>query len=422
MTSPAIATVGATAPAGAVTSTTITVPASIAAGNLLVAFLFIDTAAGDGTWPGDWTALPSITQASSGLTCQMAYKYASGSETNFSVTHGSGVTRARCYRITGHAGPTRPPLASTWQGASSAGPGPVTPNEWKQAQDILSILATTWENTTPSGGVTGYTNEFNAGSGTLGARCEQRSITGFSGTEDPVNYTTGSGNRCGYTVLIPSDNDDPDLTFPIVRNQIGQNSGSATTVLVKLPVQREAGDILTVAIGLLANVAISSGLPSGWDTEVSVLGGGAGGERHYVLWKRADGTETDFTLTMTGSSAYNLLTHAIMNVDSDADVFSASAASGAATTTPDPPNLSAVADLWMATAQTENAVLVSYPTNYTHKQNTFSSTASIHVAFRQLSATSEDPGVFTVGSSRFATAATLAIGKANPRFFQASWS
>lgn len=421
MTSPAIATVGATA-ASTTTTTTITMPASIAAGNLLLAFLFSDAAIGDATWPGDWTALPGITQSSSGLMCQMAYKYASGSETNFTVAHSSSVTRARCYRITGHAGPTRPPLASTWQGASSAGPNGVTPNEWKQPQDILSILACTWENTTPSGGITGYTNEFNAGSGTLGVRCEQRSISAFSGTEDPVNYTTGSGNRAGYTVLIPSDNDDPDLTFPIVRNQVGQNSGSASTVLVKLPVQREAGDILTVAIGLLVNVTISSGLPSGWDTEVSVAGGGSGGERHLVLWKRADGTETDFTLTMTGSSAYNLLTHAIMNVDSSADVFSASAASGAAGTTPDPPNLSADADLWMATAQSETATLVSYPTSYTHKQNSFATGAAIHVAFRQLSATSENPGTFTVSAARFNTAATLAFGKANPRYFQAQWA
>lgn len=401
-----------------------TMPASISAGDLLIAVMFMDsTDNGASGWPAGWFVMSAIIQVSSTLCCQMAYKYAVGGESNFTLTHNSQLTRSRCYRITGHAGPTRPPLLTSWQGANSAGPPGVTPYEWAQPQDILGLLVCAWENTTPSGGVTGYTNEFNAGSGSLGARCEQKAISSFSGTEDPANYTTGAGNRAGYTILVPSDAGDPDLTFPIVRNEIKANGGSSSTSFnVNLPAQREAGDICVVSIGAVIDTDISSGLPSGWTEQVSERGSGASGERLIVIWKRLDGSETDFTLTMSAASAYDLLACCVYNVDSDATVLSASTHNTSTNANPDPPNLTATASLWMAVAEEETLALVSYPTNYTYRQaNRVVSGASIYLAFRQLDATSEDPGTFAIGTSHFWAAATVAFGKANPRYFQAAW-
>lgn len=430
MASPSIAasSSGVTSPAG--TTTTIAITAlSPSAGDLLLVFHFFDgNSPGNflrSSYPAGWVVMDAIAQASSTITCQAAYKFSDGTETNFNLTHGSAITRNRTYKITGHGGSSQPPVFCGWQGASSAGPAGVTPNEWKQPQDILAILACTWENQTPSGGVTGYTNDFNAGSGTLGGRCERQAISGFSGTEDPVNYTSGSGNRAGYTCLIASDGDDPDLTYPIVRNEIPTRSGSSSSVDVQLPVQRQAGDIVVVSLGLIAGVTISSGVPSGWTTEVSEPGSGAGGERLYVLWKRMDGSESDsFTLTMSASSGYVVISCSILNVDSDADVISASTHSVAADTAADPPNLSADADLWMAVAEAESSAFSAFPTNYTHKRASFTvsgaSGGSVAIAFRQLSASSEDPGAFT-NANAFWAAATVAFGKANPRYFQAAW-
>lgn len=422
---------GVTTPAGTTTTMAITA-LSASAGDLLLTFHFFDgNNPGDflrSLYPAGWVVMDAIANTTSTITCQAAYKYATGGETDFALTHGAAITRNRTYKITGHAGSAQPPVFCGWQGANAAGPPAVTPNEFRQSQDILAILACTWENTTPSGGVTGYTNDFNAGSGSLGGRCERRAISSFSGTEDPANYTTGSGNRAGYTCLIASDGGDPDLTFPIVRNEVRTRSGSGSSSIVcLLPIQRQAGDLVVIAVGILVNVTISSGVPSGWTTQVNRTGGGSGGERLLVFWKVMDGTETDsFTLTMSGTCSWCSLSHAIFNVDSNVSVLSADAGSGAAGATTDPPNLSADADLWLAVSEHEASAITANPTNYTHKQGSLSlggaSGGSIATAFRQLAASSENPGTYGITPNAFSATATLAFGKANPRFFKASWS
>jgi hypothetical protein len=401
-------------------------PASISAGDLLLAIFEHDgSAATTGGWPAGWTVFPELPQSNGTLASQIAYKYAAGGESNFTLTtSGAEASNSRCYRITGHAGTTRPPLCSAWLGAGAAGTNaaPVSPYEWKQPQDILAIIALGWENTTPTPTPSGYTNEVNASGGGAGIRCETRAISGFSGTEDPAAYTTGSGGRAGWTILIPSDADDPDFSFPIVRTWIdGKGVAGTSTVNVILPLQREVGDILVVAIGLITNVTISSGLPSGWTTEVSVAGGGAGGERLYVLWKRCEASDVDFDLTLSAASSWDLVSCAILNMADDTDVISGTA-TGGSNANPDPPDLSATADLWCAVEETEGRTVTAYPTNYTHRQATHTGGGGgIGIAFRQLAASSENPGTFTMSGNSFWAAATLAFGKAGPRYFQGQW-
>jgi hypothetical protein len=425
VSSPSIAATGSSSQTADSTSHTMPIPSGTVAGSLLVAVFTFDGGPTITGWPADWVVFPRGTGPNGTNGAQVAYLFAAGGESNFTLTTSAAEeSNSRCYRITGHAGPTRPPLVSL---VGISGPGAVTPavspHEWAQPQDILSIVALGWENTTPTPTPSGYTNEFNnhtGGAGGTGIRCETQAITGFTGTENPADYTTGSGDRTVWTILIPSDADDPDFTYPIVRHWFGRstNSGSSS-VVVLLPLQREAGDILLAAIGLITNVTISSGLPSGWTTEVSVVGGGAGGERMYVLWKRADGTETDFTLTMSGSSAWALLSCAVINMSEDTDVISGTATGNDAN--PDAPNLSADSDLWAAVIQHEGRTVVSFPANYTHRQESHGTAATIAIAFRQLTATSENPGTYTDSGSANWTAATLALGKANPRYFQAAW-
>lgn len=387
-------------------------PSSISAGDLLIAFFTLDgNNAGATGWPSDWYVFPAIANAAGSITSQLAYKFASGSESNFTLSHNSEETQSRCLRITGHAGPSRPPLFRNWQGGNATGPVPVSPHEWAQSQDILSIIMLGWENTTPTPTPSGYTNDHNShtgGAGGIGLRQESQAISGFSGTEDPANYTTGSGNRVGWTILVPSDADAPDLTYPIVRNWFPRATGSGTSVSVPLSPQRQVGDILMVAIGLITNVTISSGIPDGWTTEVSVQGGGSGGERMYVLWKRADGTETDFTLTLSATSAWAVQTLCIFNANENTDIISGTA-TGGSNNAADAPNLSATGYLWLAIAQHETSSVTAFPTNYTHRQEALSSGASIAIAARQLIASSENPGAYTQSGSSFWTAATIAV-------------
>lgn len=127
----------------------------------------------------------------------------------------------------------------------------------------------------------------------------------------------------------------------------------------------------------------------------------------YFLWKVCDGSETDFTLTMSGSSAYSTLSGAVLNAQ---DVVSSATATGGANANPNPPNLNAIGHLWVAEMQHEGRTVSSYPTNYTHRQESPQlTTASIALAFRQLSANSEDPGTYTDSGSSFWTAATIAF-------------
>lgn len=170
-------------------------PASISAGDLLIAFIGYNSAT-TATWPGDWTALTSGSQAR-----HIGYKVAAGGD-SLTITSGASVkSSSLSWRITGHADPGTQAPEFTSATATSANPDPPSISPTGGSKDYL-ILAMfrqageeadddTWVTATP----TNYGNLIQVTSGIAGAastNCSaaaaDRQVT--TATEDPGTFTT----------------------------------------------------------------------------------------------------------------------------------------------------------------------------------------------------------------------------------------
>lgn len=126
------------------TTHTINLPASIAAGNLLICIYQAD-AAGSATvitWPGDWTVLYAVDTVDATSESEARYKFASGSEgASFNITvDGNEAFAAWCARITGAHASTPPEVAvtDTYTSGASKDPPSLNPSAW-DVEDTLWI-------------------------------------------------------------------------------------------------------------------------------------------------------------------------------------------------------------------------------------------------------------------------------------------
>jgi hypothetical protein len=188
---------------------------------------------------------------------------------------------------------------------------------------------------------------------------------------------------------------------------------SGSTFIVNLPLGIVAGETLLVFI-------YDSGggsAPAGWTKTFPF-------NNLEVYFRLADGTEgSTVTITITSSKAaavaYRITGAADPTVSG---VYQASGASGASGTNPDPPSVTPTGgsqDYLFAAVAGVNAdvTATAYPTNYSMGQKTVSSGGTgsgstkrgIAVAFRQLTASTDDPGTFTFSGAGTWDANTLAV-------------
>lgn len=153
MAFPTIATTNSGNSGANATNHTINLPASIAAGDLLLIFFVHDDGSATVTAspPADWSTLVNNRVANdAGTQARLSiwYKTASGSEgaTATATTTGSEGSAHVTYRITGWHGTTIPE-ASAAAPSSSANPDPpnLDPTNWA-AEDTLWIAAYGWDN------------------------------------------------------------------------------------------------------------------------------------------------------------------------------------------------------------------------------------------------------------------------------------
>lgn len=199
------------------------------------------------------------------------------------------------------------------------------------------------------------------------------------------------------------------LPFEIAAKATTQSTSSSATHTINLPTGISAGDILWIVIAWQTETQTFTSLSETWDL-LNDTETGRGNFR--VMWRVATGSEgATTTLTLSGASAN--VAAICFRITSAQDVEAGTP--GTATTnstTIDPPSLSpswgSEETLWIAVAWTPDTrqTLSSYPTSYSIEQTTQAGTSSgtsegqlLAVAARLLTASSEDPGVFTFGAN-----------------------
>lgn len=198
-------------------------------------------------------------------------------------------------------------------------------------------------------------------------------------------------------------------------NTYSDNSGLGSHP-INLPAGIAAGDLLLLFV--IINGAPTVTDPSGYTPLVSTQVG----DTQRVYAKIATGSEGPTeTLAITGSQRVNAVSYRITGNRNGvtSSEISVSAVSAANTATPDPPSLTpswgSAENLWIGVTLSQDGgyTFSSYPTNYDLGQlNVQSSTGNgngVSVAARLLTASSEDPGVFTTVTNRARQTYTLAV-------------
>lgn len=192
-----------------VTTADINLPANIAAGDLLIAYVRNATG-GTVTWPAGWNEMIDESPDAADDGNSVAYKVADGTESGtIQVTFStSGKYAAVCYRITGGG---TPEISTRATGASTT-PDPPSFSPSGGAKDYLWIWMGGWEGeqtTPPAGSPTNYSNAIGNGSGTAGVittNCRVASATRQlnAATEDPPSWTiSASDDWTAFVIAVP---------------------------------------------------------------------------------------------------------------------------------------------------------------------------------------------------------------------------
>ena len=206
------------------------------------------------------------------------------------------------------------------------------------------------------------------------------------------------------------------MAAPVVQSRASSQTGTASlNHSVAYPTGIASGDLLIC----IFNSHTGANFPVGWTVLAEIINFNDVMNIAYVATKVAEGTESgSFTVTTNASKKAVHFCYRI----SGAGTPTLTSGSHNATTNPDPPNHDPGAGskdyVWLATSCRNNTSSHSaYPTNYTNGQNQLASgTGGVgaSVAERTLTASSENPGTFTVGSLTYGVVLTLSIPPPDP--------
>lgn len=271
MAFPSIAGTGATtAGSTAATNKACVLPASIAAGNLLI--LVIRSAGADThTTPTDWNDLVKNdgTDASDDVV-SIFYRVATGSEGTSVTVNGTGSVRwaAISWRITDHNS-AQAPQASTVASGTNTTPNPTTCTPTGGAKDYLWLWVGTWEGeqtSPPTGNPTNYSNTLGSDTGTAGAvtancRVGVASRTNNASSEDAGSWTiSASDDWMAWVIAV----------HPITAHTMPVGSGtySLTGTGAKLcrgyPLAVGSGSISLTGSDVALTYGQPSGTPAAW--------------------------------------------------------------------------------------------------------------------------------------------------------------
>lgn len=233
---------------------------------------------------------------------------------------------------------------------------------------------------------------------------------------------TASIGSVTMNLVTPSSSTGAMVAFEIVPSVVSSAiktgfASSVTSMAVNLPASISSGDLL-IAIVEVRNSGTWT-KPTGWTQIFAPVAAGGVGD-FTAFYKIADGTEgSTATWTASVASTASWQVRKITDWDGTAAPEAATANSGGAVSTNNPPSLTpswgADNTIWLAvmgdTAQTVS--ITGAPANYSDiTANPISSGgAAVNTgsAYRTNNTATEDPGGFSTGSDRWWVAATIAI-------------
>ncbi len=205
------------------------------------------------------------------------------------------------------------------------------------------------------------------------------------------------------------------MAFPVVSAvaDSGALSGISQTPTLAA---HSAGDRILLVYAVDGGASNYSSHTAGWDLLANVSNGSV----CFLLVfekKSAASSSESITVTLVASRTARAFSYTITG--SDTSTASEIATATGTSSTPDSPNLApswgSADTLWVAGFAQDNSsiTLSSYPTNYTSNQVTYAvgstSTPRVGGASRELAASSENPGTFTLSASEQWVAATIAV-------------
>lgn len=210
--------------ATSVTSMSVNMPATVNAGDLLIALVEVRTA---GTWtkPDGWTEISTVSQLGGSSVGKLDgfYKIADGTEDGgtASWTASTGTSAAWVVlRITSWHGTTPPEGATAAGDATNANPPTLSPS-WGSDENLFIAVAgnaATGETTGFTAAPTNYTNLHSNGASTGGATCNVASSTRelAAASDDPGTFTPSS-NRfwTAATICVRPSGGAPPATVNI---------------------------------------------------------------------------------------------------------------------------------------------------------------------------------------------------------------
>ena len=182
-----------------VTSHTVSLPAGISSGDLLIVIFAVDANPGV-TWPGGWTEIAEVLQVAS-VTLAVAYRQADGGEgATITVTSGTAKKSAHTtYKISGHENPaTQAPEMSTGVNGFGTNPDPDSLSPTGGSKDYLwlAVHAHDGIQTTdafPTNYTNGISSEGTNAVASAGAGSAERQLT--TATEDPGAFTISNNEQ-----------------------------------------------------------------------------------------------------------------------------------------------------------------------------------------------------------------------------------
>lgn len=401
------------------TSHTVNIPSFVEAGDILVAFFSAD-GVGSVTFPGGWTEAVDTTQGGEirGVT---AWIRADGTEgwgdtgNTISVSTGGSVQSSTIMlRVRGGHATTAPAFALSGDSVSNPDGPSLNPSDW-DVEDTLFLSGILYNDsshpilTFPSGwGIKSFVRSSadasSCGVGVVG-------LPSAAASADPGTWTfLVAKHAVMATVAIrPASADaEPDRgAFPDIATATSFEATPTTSHVVALPDNLEVGDILVILFSTTGGGEISQTSPfmelrtSVQDSHVS-----------QAWWRHIDGSEgwgdTGNTVTITTSVDQRSSTIAF-RVRGTALPFEWDG-SGQTTPNPNPPSIDppfwGTEDAaWLAYTGWDNGTftLSSYPSSFGDNQTTTRTSTSpgngAALATREQTASSQDPGTFTISNN-----------------------
>lgn len=205
------------------------------------------------------------------------------------------------------------------------------------------------------------------------------------------------------------------MAFPVVQatNTSLEDGASVNDHTVNLPSGIVSGDLLIVVFGTDGNPTVN--FPAGW----TIFAQSTGPASFRVAYRNADGTEgATITVTTVTKEKTAHCSFRITGNDQANPPDEAASTNEGTSTTPNADNNdqggSAEDYLWIAVAVNDrDPTLSSFPTNYTENQlnsrGTTATSCGTAAATRNLNASAEDVGDFTISATEEWVAATIAV-------------